>query len=321
MLVWLVSVRFHRWQFANLKTSKIRRLIIPKYFFDRPIGNTNYAVIMTSEIDMRISKFVIAAALLTLSTMAKAESVNIEKLPGISGFAIHPSQRGQYFAATSGGIFVSKDNGVTWSDSGKFQLPATMVSESADGILYAFVVSRGLLRFDDKKNQWHSVNNKFGAQVLTQLLTDPSRANRLVALNQFGKLVVSENSGKDWHRMQGTYKAKTGSEKRGQSLYIKNCQSCHGIDGVGETYTIKALTDKNYLRAPAMDDSEHAWHHTDEALVQTILDGSPREPRMQAWKKSGMTEENAKDLVAYIKSLWTQRELDCQGPKHMQCMQ
>jgi hypothetical protein len=30
--------------------------------------------------------------------------------------------------------------------------------------------------------------------------------------------------------------------------------------------------------------------------------------------------EDAHDLVAYIKSLWTQRELDCQGPKHMQCM-
>ena len=28
-----------------------------------------------------------------------------------------------------------------------------------------------------------------------------------------------------------------------------------------------------------------------------------------------------KDLVAYIKSLWSKRELDCQGQKHMQCMQ
>lgn len=30
---------------------------------------------------------------------------------------------------------------------------------------------------------------------------------------------------------------------------------------------------------------------------------------------------DARDLVAYIKSLWTPRELDCQGPKHMECMQ
>jgi len=264
---------------------------------------------------------IIAVALLVLSTLANAETVILDKLPIVSSITIHHSQKAQYFAATSGGIFVSNDNGVTWADSGKFQLPATMVSESADGSLYAFVVSKGLLRFDDRKNQWRTVNNQFGAQVLTQMLSEPKEANQLIALNQFGKLVVSENSGKDWHRMQGHYRARSENEKRGQALYKKKCQSCHGIDGVGETFTIKALTDKNYLRAPAMNDSEHAWHHTDEALVQTILEGSPREPRMQAWKKSGMTEENAKDLVAYIKSLWTQRELDCQGPKHMQCME
>ena len=263
---------------------------------------------------------IIAATLLMLSTLAYADTVILDKLPSVSSITIHHGQRAQYFAATSGGIFVSDDNGVTWADSGKFQLPATMVSESADGTVYAFVVTKGLLRLDDRKNQWRAVNNRFGAQVLTQMLGKSGKADQLIALNQFGKLVVSENSGKDWHRMQGPYKANTESEKRGQSLYIKKCQSCHGIDGVGETYTVKALTDKNYLRAPAMNDSEHAWHHTDEALVQTILDGSPREPRMQAWKKSGMTEDNARDIVAYIKSLWTQRELDCQGPRHMQCM-
>ena len=61
-------------------------------------------------------------------------------------------------------------------------------------------------------------------------------------------------------------------------------------------------------------------HHTDDALEKTILDGSPRTQRMAAWKNEGMTKQNVRDLIAYIKSLWTQRELDCQGPKHMQCM-
>jgi len=69
-----------------------------------------------------------------------------------------------------------------------------------------------------------------------------------------------------------------------------------------------------------MNDSEHAWHHTDEAIAKTILEGSPRSPRMIAWKKAGLDQQNAQDLIAYIKSLWTQRELDCQGPKHMKCM-
>ena len=78
---------------------------------------------------------------------------------------------------------------------------------------------------------------------------------------------------------------------------------------------------ERYITAPALNASAHAWHHTDEALEKTILDGSPRAPRMAAWKNSGISTGDAQDLVAYIKSLWTRRELDCQGPKHMQCMQ
>lgn len=269
---------------------------------------------------MKKTKFIIAATLLTISTQTNADTFNIDELPGISSITLHHGQKDQYYAATGGGIFVSNDNGKTWTDSGKFELPATMVSESSDGTLYGFVVSKGLLRFDDREYKWHKVNNQLGSQVLTQLMAESKKPDQMIALNQFGKLVVSENSGKDWHRIQGPYKARTENERRGQSLYVKKCQSCHGIDGVGETYTIKALTDKNYIRAPAMNDSEHAWHHSDEDLEKKILEGSPPPSPMPAWKKSGMTEENARDLVAYIKSLWTQRELDCQGPKHMQCM-
>ena len=73
--------------------------------------------------------------------------------------------------------------------------------------------------------------------------------------------------------------------------------------------------------APALDSSAHAWHHTDVALQKLILEGSSRTPRMEAWKKTGLSNKEAHDLVAYIKSLWTQRELECQGPNHMQCMQ
>jgi len=73
--------------------------------------------------------------------------------------------------------------------------------------------------------------------------------------------------------------------------------------------------------APALNASAHAWHHTDAALAEIIPEGSTRKSRMEAWKKSGVSEEDAHNLVAYIKSSWTSRELDCQGPKHMHCMQ
>ena len=81
------------------------------------------------------------------------------------------------------------------------------------------------------------------------------------------------------------------------------------------------LTDKNYIQAPALDATAHAWHYTDDALVKLILGGSVRTPRMAAWKGIGVSEHDARDLVAYIKVLWSNREFECQGPKHAQCMQ
>jgi len=272
----------------------------------------------------KINTLAIAAIAMMISVTvwgdSNAQSIEVGKLPKITSISTHDGKVQQYFAATNGGLYSSNDRGLTWTISAGKGLPATMVSEPTSGNLYAFVVGQGLLRFDKDNNQWHLVNNKFGSQVLLQLSAESGNPNKLIGLNQFGKLIVSENSGVDWHSIKGSYIASSEAEKRGQSLFQTSCQACHGIEGVGETFTMQALTDKAYIRAPAMNDSEHAWHHTDEALVKTILEGSPRTERMMAWNKAGLTEQNARDLVAYIKSLWTQRELDCQGPKHMECM-
>jgi mono/diheme cytochrome c family protein len=106
----------------------------------------------------------------------------------------------------------------------------------------------------------------------------------------------------------------------GEELYGAYCSVCHGVNGVGENPADKYAQDEYGYIAPPMDDSGHAWHHTDEQLIRTILEGSPRNPRMAAWKHV-LTEDDAIKLVEYIKSLWSPyiRE-NCQGPKHMQCM-
>ena len=269
---------------------------------------------------MKQKIIILITTLLLLPVLGNAQGVQVDKLPKVSSIAIHQGQVEQYFAATSGGVYSSNNGGLSWTLSSDGQLPATMVSEPVKGTLYAFIVGKGLLRLDDSSNQWQLVNNQFGSQVLVELSAKPGNPTKLVAVNQFGKMVVSEDSGANWHSIKGAYNPTTEAQKRGLALYNQICASCHGIDGVGETYTLQALTDNKYLRAPAMNDSEHAWHHTDEAIIKTILEGSPREPRMIAWKNAGITEQKAKDLIAYIKSLWTQRELDCQGPKHMDCM-
>ncbi len=105
---------------------------------------------------------------------------------------------------------------------------------------------------------------------------------------------------------------------RGEGLYKTYCQSCHGKRGVGEPGIPNSIRQPEYFTAPPLDDSAHAWHHTDEGMVKTILGGSPRTKRMPAWKKA-ISEKQARDIVAYIKSLWSPRSLACQGPKHMSC--
>lgn len=106
-----------------------------------------------------------------------------------------------------------------------------------------------------------------------------------------------------------------GSPEHGKVLYKQYCSSCHGSSGQGEF---------NWMNrdraAPPLDSTGHAWHHEDAQLVDMILNKPAPDSIMPAW--SGvLTRNDAIDLVAYIKTLWTPyiRE-NCQGAKHMSCM-
>ncbi len=104
---------------------------------------------------------------------------------------------------------------------------------------------------------------------------------------------------------------------RGKVIYEARCAGCHGRDGVGENPANPVAPDEQgRFPAPPLDGSAHAWHHTDEDLANFIADGSPRNPRMKAWK-TDLTREQIRDVVEYIKSLWGPAELNCQGPRHM----
>ncbi len=265
---------------------------------------------------MKLFSLITTLTALLFSPLLSAQAVSTDKLAKINSVARHANE---LYAATNGGLYQSSDKGKSWSPAFAPGLPATAVAETGNGALLAFIVGKGLYQLTENK-QWKLLNNELGSQVLMSLSADASAPGNLIGLNQYGKLIVSEDGGRNWHGIAGKHVATTAAEKRGKVLYEKNCQSCHGIEGVGETYTLQALTDAKYLMAPALDTSAHAWHHTDEALVKIILEGSSRPSRMPAWKDKGLSASDASDVVAYMKSLWTQRELDCQGPKHMQCM-
>lgn len=125
--------------------------------------------------------------------------------------------------------------------------------------------------------------------------------------------------------LSGTINAETGKKPdpqavaRGKVLYEMYCQTCHKKDGVGEPSIPVTIRKPGYFTAMPLNETSHAWHHADEQLVGIILQGLQRTKRMPAFGNV-LAESQAYDIVAYIKSLWSARILDCQGPKHMSCM-
>ena len=85
--------------------------------------------------------------------------------------------------------------------------------------------------------------------------------------------------------------------------WVKKRRAVEGGPGVSRRseLSFSAYVHRQII-APALDDSQHAWHHSDDDLTAFVLNGSPRTPRMPAWKGT-LSEGQVRDIVAYIKSL------------------
>lgn len=77
----------------------------------------------------------------------------------------------------------------------------------------------------------------------------------------------------------------------GAASYAKNCASCHGKDGKGETVMGKKNKAKDYTTAEGQK-----W--TDAEGIKAILEGAGK---MKGYKDK-VTEAEAKELVAYIRT-------------------
>jgi len=102
--------------------------------------------------------------------------------------------------------------------------------------------------------------------------------------------------------------------KRGLPLYENNCQRCHQAQGVGENIP-DGIRNPDFRQAIPLNEKAHAWHHLDDQLVEIIGKGNSRMPPF----KQILSEDELRDVIAYMKSLWSERILNCQGPKHMNC--
>lgn len=220
------------------------------------------------------------------------------------------------YAASRGGLLRSTDAGLHWRLAIDVPNVATAVTVGRRGEIYAYVAGRGLIHGIEPIFAWQTRNDRLGEQMITQLLIDAADAKHLIALNHLGRVIESRDSGLTWHAFGGDRVPASAAAQRGAELFRANCRMCHGERGVGEKPSEAALSNPDYLRAPALDDSTHAWHHDDEDLKKDILEGSEREPRMRAFKNK-LSADDASDLVAYIKSLWGPKALSCQGKRHM----
>ena len=80
---------------------------------------------------------------------------------------------------------------------------------------------------------------------------------------------------------------------------------CHGAEGRGQAGDWRVRDADGHYPPPPLDDSAHAWHHPTAVLLEVIREGSPQgQGKMPAWKGK-LTEQEMQDVVAYIKSLWS----------------
>jgi mono/diheme cytochrome c family protein len=236
-------------------------------------------------------------------------------------FALEASGRDAdtLYAGTRAGVQVSRDGGRSWQAVAGIRGPTSMLYVSSRGLLYAFVYRVGLFVAEEEDLAWRPVSKHFLDRALLHMAEHPTAPTRLFAVADTGAVMVSRNGGQTWISLEGADNATTETIEAGRKLYAETCQGCHGERGVGERPDdIHGQDDFGFV-APPLNDVSHGWHHPDWQLVQTILEGSARNPRM-APHKEVLSKAQAYDIVAYIKSLWNFRSLACQGGRHMACM-
>ena len=83
----------------------------------------------------------------------------------------------------------------------------------------------------------------------------------------------------------------------GHDIYQANCATCHGADGSGYA--------RDGIPAPALNGSEHAWHHADAQIAGFIRNGVGQMPAVGAtWG-----DDDIDAVLAYVKQWWEPEQL------------
>ena len=110
----------------------------------------------------------------------------------------------------------------------------------------------------------------------------------------------------------------------GETVYVDNCASCHGVELEGEA-DWKQQNEDGSFRSPPHSAEGHTWHHADSVLIEAIKEGGVRYEEMDIGVTSNMppfsgtlTDEEITAVLNYIKSTWPKDIHALQWQKTMQ---
>lgn len=118
---------------------------------------------------------------------------------GLIAIAASSISASRVYAATKTGIQASDDSGKTWTQLPLTTEPVSMVQTGPEGMLFAFVVGRGLFGANEREpDVWSELSGDFGSKILLHLALDPGNAKSLFATTVENEVLESTDSGKTW---------------------------------------------------------------------------------------------------------------------------
>src|SRR5690606_28070715 len=98
---------------------------------------------------------------------------------------------------------------------------------------------------------------------------------------------------------------------QGEELYTLICAHCHGYEGEGQLEsTIENTLALGMHTVPALNSSGHIWQHPDQLLIRVVQEGiqNPLDQFPMASFSPGLSEEEIRAILAYIKLWWTDEQ-------------
>jgi mono/diheme cytochrome c family protein len=90
---------------------------------------------------------------------------------------------------------------------------------------------------------------------------------------------------------------------QGHQVFVRICAQCHGENAEGYA---------NELNAPALDASEHAFHHPDQQIHDWIVNGKLGVGRQMPPLGDQLTDGEVHAVIDYLHTLWTEEQLTAQ---------